>query len=157
LNLPTNDAGAARGPHARADQRNIAQQARVAANESRDGMDPLQQAKSRPQFVEEAVRTALRDVVAWRIGGGRPPSQAAFIAAAVAAARLILDALEGDSGERSRTLAAVLRVARRFTMSALYRRLMQLRAEQFVRFTRDAHGADVIVLATAGGVCTRSC
>jgi hypothetical protein len=30
-------------------------------------MDRLQRAKFRPLFVEDAVRTALRDAVAWRM------------------------------------------------------------------------------------------
>jgi hypothetical protein len=108
-------------------------------------MDCLEQAKLRPLFVERAVRTALRDAVAWRIGGGRAPSADAFIGAAVASARLALDAIDGTPGERSRTLAAVQRVARRFTASALYRRVMQVPAARFVRLQRGARDADVIV------------
>ncbi len=108
-------------------------------------VDPLEQAKSRPFVIEAAVRSALRDAVAWRIGGGRAPSSDAFIAAAVASARLALDALDGGSGERSRTLAAVQRVARGFTTSAIYRRLMQLPAARFLRLDRSARDADVIV------------
>jgi hypothetical protein len=108
-------------------------------------MDCLEQAKSRPLFVEEAVRTALRDAVAWRIGGGQAPSAEAFVGAAVASARLALDALDGTPDERSRTLAAVQRIARRFTTSALYRRVMQLPAARFVRLQRGARDADVVV------------
>jgi len=108
-------------------------------------MDPLEQAKSRPLFVEEAVRTALRDAVAWRIGGGQAPSAQAFTGAAVASARIALDAIDGSPDERSRTLAAVQRVAERFTRSALYRRVMHVPAARFVRLRCGAHDADVIV------------
>jgi len=108
-------------------------------------MDPLEQAKSRPRFVAEAVRTALRDAVAWRIGGGRAPSAQAFIGAAVASARIALDTIDASPGECSRTLAAVQRVAERFTRSALYRRVMHVPAARFVRLQRGAHDADVIV------------
>jgi hypothetical protein len=106
-------------------------------------VDRLEQAKSRPLAIEAAVRSALRDAVAWRIGGGRAPSSAAFVAAAVASARLALDAIEGGSGEHVRTLAAVQRVARCFTASAVFRRLMRLPAARFLRLERSA--ADVIV------------
>jgi hypothetical protein len=111
----------------------------------RRNMDRLQQAKSRPLLVEDAVRTALRDAIAWRIGGGRPPSADAFVGAAVASARLAIDVLEGDSAERSRTLAAVQRGAHGFTHSALFRRLMKLPAAQFLRLARGPHDADVII------------
>jgi hypothetical protein len=108
-------------------------------------MDCLEQAKSRPLFVEEAVRTALRDAVAWRIGGGQAPSVQAFIGAAIASARIALDAIDAKPGERSRTLTAVRRVAERFTRAALYRRVMQVPAARFVRLARDVRDADVIV------------
>jgi hypothetical protein len=108
-------------------------------------MDRLQRAKFRPLFVEDAVRTALRDAVAWRIGGGSAPHADAFAAAATAAARLALDAVDGDSAERSSTLAAVQRAARRFTASPLCRRRKHVPASRFVRLPRTALGADVIV------------
>jgi hypothetical protein len=105
----------------------------------------LEHAKARPFFVEDAVRTALRDAIAWRIGGGGAPRAEAFVAAAIAAARLGLDALDCDSVECSRTLAAVQRAARRFAISALGRRLMTVPAAQFLRLPRVAHGPDAIV------------
>jgi hypothetical protein len=108
-------------------------------------MDRLQRAKFRPLFVEDAVRTALRDAIAWRIGAGSAPSSDAFVAAAVASARLALDAADCDSAERSRTLAAVQRAAKRFTASALCRRLMSVPPYRFLRLAREAHAADVIV------------
>jgi hypothetical protein len=108
-------------------------------------MDPLEQAKSRPLFVEEAVRTALRDAVAWRIGGGQAPSAHAFTGAAIASARIALDAIDASPAERSRTLTAVQRVAERFTRSALYRRVMLVPSARFVRLLRGTHDADVIV------------
>ncbi len=108
-------------------------------------MDRLEQAKSRPAVIEGALRSALRDAIAWRIGGGRPPSPEAFIGAAIASARSTLDALDSGSDERSRTLAAARRVAQRFTASALYRRLMQVPTARFLRLDRSAHHADAIV------------
>lgn len=108
-------------------------------------MDRLEQAKSRPVFVAEAVRTALRDAVGWRIGGGAAPNADAFVGAAVASARLALDAVDCATGERARTLAAVQGLAKRFTASALYGRLMQVPAARFVRFGRGDRAADVIV------------
>lgn len=108
-------------------------------------MDRLQRAKFRHLFVEDAVRTALRDAIAWRIGGGAAPRPEAFAAAAAAAARLALDAADADMEERSRTLAAVARAARRFCASALGRRLMTLPAARFVRLPRRPQGPDAIV------------
>ncbi len=106
-------------------------------------MDRLQRVKFRPLLVENAVRTALRDAIAWRIGGGAAPSADAFAAAAAASARLALDAAYCDSSERSRTLTAVQRAARRFTGSALCRRLMILPASRFLRLADETHAADV--------------
>jgi hypothetical protein len=108
-------------------------------------MDRLQHAKFRPKFVESAVRSALRDAVAWRIGGGAAPSADAFGAAAVAAARLALDTADGDLAERARALAAVGRAARRFTASALWRRLTELPAARFLRVPHCARGPEVVV------------
>jgi len=108
-------------------------------------VDRLEHAKARPTFIEDAVRTALRDAIAWRIGGGSAPSADALVAAAVAAARLGLDAIESDSSERSRTLTAVQNAAKRLGTSALCRRLMKVPASQFLRLPRTAHGPDVIV------------
>jgi hypothetical protein len=109
------------------------------------GVDRLQAAKARPAFIEDAVRTALRDAIAWRIGGGSAPGADALVAAAVASARLDLDASESDSLERSRALAAVQKVAKRFGTSALCRRLMKVPASQFLRLPQTKHGPDVIV------------
>jgi hypothetical protein len=108
-------------------------------------MDRLQRTKFRPSLVEYAVRTALRDAVAWRIGGGSTPHPDAFVAAAVAAARLRLDALDCDSGERSGALSAVHLAARRFSRSALCRRLMRLPTARFFCLRQAGRGADVIV------------
>jgi hypothetical protein len=108
-------------------------------------LDPLERAKSRPAFVERMLRAALHDALGWRIGGGRAPSAESFVTAAVAAARLNLAALDGSSGERSRTLAAVQRVGSRFAASALFRRLMHVPAARFLRLAGDPGDADVIV------------
>jgi hypothetical protein len=110
--------------------------------------DRLALAKSRPLVVEGAVRTALRDCVAWRIGGGSAPSADAFVAAAVAAARLSLDAAGCDATERSRALTAVHQVTARFTRSALCRRLMNVPPSKLVRLPRTADSPDVIVRDT---------
>jgi hypothetical protein len=91
------------------------------------------------------VKTALRDAVAWRMGGGHAPSPDAFVAAAVAAARLALDTVDANSEERSRTLAAVQHVARRFTATALFRRIMVLPAARFVRLTPSRGDAEAVV------------
>jgi hypothetical protein len=53
-------------------------------------------------------------------------------AAEPAAARLALDLVVADVAERSSTLADVQRAARRFTSSALCRRLMHVPAARFV-------------------------
>jgi hypothetical protein len=108
-------------------------------------VDRLQRVKTRPLFVENAVRVSLRDAVAWRIGGGGVPSAHAFGAAAVASARLALDAAECDPGECSRTLSAVQHAAKRFASSALYRRLMTLPPSRFLRFARETNAADAVV------------
>ncbi len=108
-------------------------------------VDRLARAMARPLLVEDAVRTALRDTIAWRIGGGAAPHADAFIAAAVAAARQTLDASEADSAERSRTLHLVHQAAKRFTASPLSRRVMSVPASQFVRLARAADGPDTIV------------
>jgi hypothetical protein len=107
--------------------------------------DRLQRAKSRPIFVQDAVRTALRDFVAWRCGGGKSPGPEAFIAAALAAARLALDEIDCDAAERSRTLASVERAAGRFTRTALGRRLLNVPAARFLRLPRTANGPDAVV------------
>jgi hypothetical protein len=107
--------------------------------------DRLQQAKARPLLIEGAVRTALRDAIAWRAGGGTAPGTGAFIAAAVASAPFAFDAAGNDTSERSRTLAAVQRAAKHFTRSALWRRLMTLPPSQFLRLPRETDGPDVIV------------
>ena len=107
-------------------------------------MDRLQRVKCRPGLVEDAVRTALRDAIAWRLGGGVAPGDDAFTAAAVASARLDLDALDGDPDERSRALAAVARAARRFAATALCRRLMAVPAARFLRL-REPGATDAMV------------
>lgn len=107
--------------------------------------DPLALAKARPLLIEDAVRTALRDAIAWRIGGGSAPSVDAFAAAAVVAARQSLDASGSDAAERSRSLTAVQAVAQRFAASSLGRRLMSVPASQFVRLAWNRHGPDAIV------------
>lgn len=112
--------------------------------------DRLQQVKSRPLIVEDAVRTALRDSIAWRIGGGGAPNADAFVSAAVASARLTLDAADCNTAERSNVLAAAHHVSTRFTRTALYRRLMKVPAAKFLRLPRALHGADVIVRGRDG-------
>jgi hypothetical protein len=123
--------------------------------------DRLGQAKARPALVENAVRTALREALMWRIGGGRAPNSEALVAGALATARCSLDVLDCDRAERSRTLAAVGNAARRFASSALCRRLMAVPAAQFFRLPNSPHGPDAIirdrrgrlhaVVITAGG------
>jgi hypothetical protein len=108
-------------------------------------IDRLAHAKDRPLLIEVAVRTALRDAIAWRIGGGGAPNAQAFAAAAVACARQELDQIGADSAERSRTLAAVQFAAKRWTASALGRRLMTVPASQFVRLAPARRGSDAIV------------
>ncbi len=108
-------------------------------------IDRLALAKARPILCEDAVRTALRDAIAWRIGGGGAPNGAAFAAAAVAAARQSLDAAAADSLERSQTLGTVQAGAERLSASALGRRLMSVPVLQFVRLPPAADAADAIV------------
>lgn len=110
-----------------------------------NGSDRLELTKSRPAVVEDAVRTALRDAIAWRSGGGDAPSPAAFAAAAVAAARLSLDAADGDSAERSRTLAAARDAAYAFAAGRLCRRLMTVPASRFVRLPRTPLSPDAVL------------
>ena len=110
-----------------------------------NGVDRLERAKSRPAIIEAAVRTALRDAIAWRIGGGDAPSPAALTTAAVAAARLTLDVTNGDSAERSRTLAAVAHAARAFAAGRFCRRLMTVPASRFIRLPRTFASPDVVV------------
>lgn len=108
-------------------------------------VDRLARAKARPLHIESAVRIALGDAMAWRIGGGSAPTPAAFAAAAVAHARQVLDSSNFDTTERSRTLSAVQLTAKRFAASALCRRLMTVPAAQIVRLPPAAHGPDAVV------------
>lgn len=105
----------------------------------------LAQAKARPMLIEHAVRTALRDAIAWRIGGGVAPNVDAFAAAAVAAARQALDTGTADALERSLTLGPVQSGAKRLSASVLGRRLMSVPASRFVRLSSALDGPDVIV------------
>jgi hypothetical protein len=107
--------------------------------------DQLARVKSRPMLIESAIRVALQDAIAWRIGGGSAPGATAFATAAVAAARLALDTIDGDSAERSRTLATVQTAARRFAGSPLGRRLMTIPASQFIRIRQSPDGPDALV------------
>jgi len=105
----------------------------------------LERAKARPRRVEAAVRSALGDAVAWRIGGGAAPGATAFATAAIANARLQLDTAGADRVEQSRVLAAVGWAAGRFARSALCRRIMTVPATRFVRAPGGPHGPDVLV------------
>jgi hypothetical protein len=107
--------------------------------------DRLAQAKSRPRLIERAIATALHDAVAWRIGGGSAPTGRAFETAAVAAARLTLDAACCDPADRSPALADVQNLARRFAASALYRRVMTVPTAQFLRLPPVSGGPVVVV------------
>jgi len=105
----------------------------------------LAQVKARPALVEHAVRVALRDAITWRIGGGSAPSVAVFVGAAIAAARPALDASDADAAERTRTLTAVQRAAKRFITSPLGCRLMRVSPSKLSQSPSLSDGAQVIV------------
>jgi hypothetical protein len=107
--------------------------------------DRLARVKARPSLVEHAVRSAVREAIAWRIGGGSAPSTAAFVGAAIAAARPALHAAGADASEYTRTLTAVQRVAHRFIASSLGRRLMNVPASRLAQPPYAVRGADVLV------------
>ncbi len=114
--------------------------------------DRLARAKARPVLVEHVIRTALRDAIAWRIGGGAAPESEALGAAAVVATRQLLDARAADVAELSRTLSAVQAAARTFTQSKLWHRLMSVPTSRFIRLEPDASGPDAIIRDRHGRV-----
>ena len=107
--------------------------------------DRLARAKARPLLVEWAIRRALREAIAWRIGGGTTPRDEAFCAAAVAAARQALDARPADRSELARTLHIVQSSAQAFTHSKLWRRLLTISAARLINSRPTSDGADALV------------